>query len=169
MIIIVFGLPGSGKSYFAQGLAAHLNCTVISSDATRKQLSLRGKYDDKTKKDVYIQMLILLEVNIRNRNCVVLDATFYKNSIRNQFKEQAMALHEPVYFIEIRADENTLRTRLSRKRQDSEADLSAHLKVKQEFEPFKGDHLILYSDHENLDQMLSTALEYLKDRDHEIK
>jgi predicted kinase len=169
MIVVVFGLPGSGKSYFAQALAAHLNCPLISSDATRKQLSLRGKYDDKTKNDVYLQMLFLLEVNINNANSVVLDATFYKTRIRNQFKEKAMALAEAIHFIEIRADENTLRARVSRKRQESEADLDAYLKVKQEFEPLEDDHLVLYSDLQQLEQMLAIALEYLNDRGNEVK
>jgi predicted kinase len=169
MIVVVFGLPGSGKSYFAQALAAHLNCPLISSDATRKQLSLRGKYDEKTKNDVYLQMLFLLEVNIKNAYNLVLDATFYKARIRNQFKEKAMALGAPIYFIEIRADENTIKGRVSRKRQESEADLDAYVKVKQEFEPLEDDHLVLYSDLEKLDKMLAIALEYLNNRGNEAK
>jgi len=35
MIIIVFGLPGSGKSYFASKLAERINARYINSDVIR--------------------------------------------------------------------------------------------------------------------------------------
>jgi predicted kinase len=47
MTVIVFGLPGSGKSYFATRLAELLNASYISSDQLRMQLYAKRTYTEK--------------------------------------------------------------------------------------------------------------------------
>jgi len=51
MIIIVCGLPGSGKSFFAHRLAAKLDALHISSDKTRKEMKTLGHYTFTDKND----------------------------------------------------------------------------------------------------------------------
>jgi predicted kinase len=169
MIIVIFGLPGSGKSYFARKLAKRLNARLISSDAVRQQLRQNGKYDDQAKITVYLEMLSLMETGIKDHQSIVLDATFFKAGIRELFKEKAGELGEPVYFIEIRANEETIKTRVSKPRPDSEADFEVYLNVKREFEPLTEDHLVLYSDREPIERMLDEAMAYLNERHHETK
>ncbi len=168
MIVIVFGLPGSGKSYFARALALRLNGLLISSDAVRRQMNRNGKYDDEAKTAVYLKMLSIMESGIKEHKNVVLDATFYKAGIRRLFKEKATELGEPLNLIEISAAEDTIKTRVASKRTDSEADFGAYLEVKQAFEPLTDSHLVLYSDREALDQMLAAAITYLNAPGNEI-
>lgn len=169
VIVIVFGLPGSGKSYFARALAAALDCPLISSDAVRQQMQQNGRYDDQTKTAVYQEMLSLMEAGIKEHKSLLLDATFYKAGIRKLFIDKAGELDYPIYFIEIRAADETIKTRLSNKRPDSEADFDVYLKIKPQFEQLTGPHLVLYSDREPLGQMLAKAQTYLKDAAYETK
>lgn len=165
MIVAVLGLPGSGKTYLAAALAAWLNARLISSDQVRRQMNQNGKYDEQAKEAVYLEMLSLMEPGVRDRQTVVLDATFYKASLRTLLLEKAAELGVPVYFIEVRAAEATIQKRVSQKRPDSEADFAAYLKVKQEFEPLSGPRLVLFSDRRSLDQMLGAATAYLDDHE----
>jgi predicted kinase len=159
--VLVCGLPGSGKSFFAERLASVINGLHISSDTTRQQLQQADKYGDQAKIQVYQEMLKLMEKAIWNKQNTVLDATFYKAMIRNLFKERAGQLNSPLYFIEMRADESTIRDRVSEKRKESEADFKVYLKIKSDFEPLKEEHLVLHSGKEQLNDMLGKALTYI--------
>ena len=57
MIVIVFGLPGSGKSFFACRFAAMINADYINSDRVRKKLFVSRTYLIKEKLAVYNEML----------------------------------------------------------------------------------------------------------------
>ena len=57
MVVIVFGLPGSGKSYFASRLAKKLEADYISSDQVRKKLFTRPDYSEEGKKQVYKKLV----------------------------------------------------------------------------------------------------------------
>lgn len=74
MIIIVFGLPGSGKSYFASRLAKMINAGYVSSDKVRKELFKESVYSEQEKRAVYDKMLQQMEQAIQQKNNLVLDA-----------------------------------------------------------------------------------------------
>ncbi|MET3114727.1 putative kinase [Pedobacter sp. CG_S7] len=162
MNILVFGLPGSGKTFFASQLALKINALHISSDAIRNELKQMGKYDEKTKIAIYDAMLETMKKGIKSQINTVLDATFYKGNIRKIFKEKCQELHSPLYFIEISANEALIKERIEKKRPNSEADFDVYLKVKNEFEQLKENHLVLHSDQESIKDMLESALNYIK-------
>jgi predicted kinase len=159
--VIVFGLPGSGKTYFAEKLAGKINGLHISSDSVRQHLQLSDKYQEHAKMKVYLELLRLMEKAICQQHDIVMDATFYKADIRNLFKKRAELLKSKIYFIEVRADESTIKDRVKKKRKESEADFKVYLKIKNVFEPLEEDHLILHSGQGNLDHMLTKALAYI--------
>lgn len=162
MIIIVFGLPGSGKSYFASRLAKELKAKYVSSDVVRKQLFTVRKYTGEEKTKVYDVMNKEMKEAIQQGKDIVLDATFYKESIRNKFKETAEAFKEKITFIEVWADQKIILKRLSRKREHSEADFSVYLHIKKVFEPLESDHLIIQSTQENIMEMMGEAFNYIQ-------
>ncbi len=165
MIVIVFGLPGSGKTYFAGKLASEIRGLHISSDNLRQQhLNEQDKYNEQAKMQIYQSMLASMEKAAPDKN-IVLDATFYKENIRNIFKEKARFLDISLYFIEIKADESIIKERVKKKRKETEADFDVYLKLKNIFEPLKEKHLILNSDREALKEMLNKAKKYIKYRD----
>jgi len=160
-IVVVFGLPGSGKTFFADKLAKRLTGTHISSDEVRNEMGQRGRYDLRSKEIIYTGMLNRTALELRRRSAVVLDATFYLERFRAQFISLAAQSHVPVYFIEIKAQESVIRERLQQRRPDSEADYAAYLQVKREFEPLAESHLVLHSDRMLALEMLNLAMAYI--------
>ena len=160
MIVIVFGLPGSGKSYFASHLASMINAEYINSDKVRKTMFDTRTYSKKEKLAVYNEMISQIGEAIRQHKDLVLDATFYKNDIRKRFLNEAEN-NNGIVFIEIRAEEDLIRERLKRPRKHSEADLKVYQKIKKQWEPFKETHLILQSTDDNIRDMLEKTADYL--------
>lgn len=161
MIIVVLGLPGSGKSYFAKHLADRLNAHHIKSDEVRAELQKMGTYDSRTKEMVYEAMIEKMESLYNTETPVILDATFYKKHIRKMVQKHAHKLNAELYFIRITASEDVIHKRVSRDRPDSEADYQVYLQVKEAFEPLETSYVELDSSEGNIGTMLDTAEEYL--------
>lgn len=160
MVIMVMGLPGSGKSFFAGRLAQKINAEYWNSDQIRKEMFPERTYSDSEKKQVYKALFKKMQEAIQKEKDVVLDATFYKDKIRELFITNSK---ERIAFIEVWANENLIRERLKKIRQDSEANLEVYKLLKRQWEPVKQPHLILQSTNENIDAMLQKAENYLKD------
>lgn len=158
MIIIVLGLPGSGKSYFAERLAKMINAVYINSDRLRKELFPKRTYSDLEKTTVYNAMLKkMVEANAGNKN-LVLDATFHKKETRKLFTE---AVDFNLFFIEVYADESIIKERVKKSRPYSEADFEIYKQIRQQWEPLGEPHLKLESTNNNIDLMLLKVKEYL--------
>ena len=164
MVIIVFGLPGSGKSYFAARLADKLGAIYVNSDELRLGLFQERTYSDKEKLAVYDMMLNKMTAAVSDKKSIVLDATFYKASIRKEFESKASELGEQIIYIEITAPEDLIKERVSQQRKASEADYSVYLKLKKNTDPLSEDHLVLRSSNNNIVKMLNDAIKYVKNR-----
>jgi predicted kinase len=160
MIVIVFGLPGSGKSFFASRLAGIINADYINSDRIRKEMFKKRTYSEQEKAAVYHAMLEKMKEAIHQSRNLVLDATFHKSETRKPFIEEPEG-KESIFVIEVIADENITRKRLKKNRPDSEADFEVYKLIKQQYEPLNKKHLLLESTDENIDDMLQKAAAYL--------
>lgn len=160
MIIFVFGLPGSGKSYFAKKLASVLQADYINSDRIRKDMFPIRTYSASEKDKVYDVMLEKMQATINQKKNQVLDATFHRKETRELFIKNTQKAK--YMFIEVQASENIIRERLKKSRPYSEADYKVYTLIKQEWEPLEETHLELESNNENIDCILQKALEYLK-------
>ena len=161
MIVVVFGLPGTGKSSFAGRLAEIIKAEYISSDRVRFKMIKDRAYTEEEKMKVYDQMLVLTRQLIRQQKRVVLDATFYRKEIRQMFVALAASLNVKIYFIEVTARELLVKKRVSKKRKESEADYEVYRKVKALFQPMVEQHLTLESQENNIREMLEKAAKYL--------
>jgi predicted kinase len=164
MIVIVFGLPGAGKSYFASRLATRMEADYITSDRVRKKMYIDRKYSAQEKLSVYDEMLAQMQEAIKQKKALVLDATFYKDAIRKKFMKEA---GNNILFFEVKADEPVIKERLKQKRVNSEADFDIYKLIQSQFEPMKEPHLILYSTDDNITDMINKAMNYLKVTDDE--
>jgi predicted kinase len=160
MIIIVFGLPGSGKTYFARALANTLQATYINSDTIRETFPDPNRYSRPDKNIVYDMMLNKMMKAMHEGQTVVLDATFYKNDLRRRFTSYVRE-QDLVYFVEIVANELLIKDRLSR-RQNSHADFNTYKLVKDDWDPVQFPHLTIQSTDDNITEMISQALDYIK-------
>jgi predicted kinase len=161
MIVIVFGLPGSGKSYFASRLAIEISAEYINSDRERKKMFAKRTYSLEEKLSVYEKMLSQMRQALKENKNEVLDATFYKHDIRKKFIDEA-SKSGTIIFIEVEAKESLIRARLNRKREDSEADYNAYKIVRSQWEPMHKEHLKLESTDDNIADMLKQAVKYIE-------
>jgi len=163
---MVLGLPGSGKSYFAKKLAKKIGAVYLGSDELRKEMGLMGRYHLDNKLSVYEEMFNRAkEINKSGRG-LVLDGTFYLQHVRDPFILLAKSIACKLSIIHIIADEALISKRLSKPREDSEADLKVYQKVKSEFEPIREPHLLIQSTDGALQERLDKAVKYIHS-DHE--
>lgn len=161
MIVIVYGLPGSGKSYLASRLADSIHSAYVNSDRVRKELFAKRDYTDQEKKAVYKEMLKEMNRAIDQNYDLILDATFHQKQTRELFIKAAEG-KETIFFIEVVADEAVIKERLKKERPFSEADYEVYRIISQKNEPLSEPHLILQSTNDNIDEMLQKAVAYLK-------
>lgn len=161
MLIIVFGLPGSGKSYFARHLAQKTGAIYLSSDALRRKLFQHPSYSPEEKEMVYEELLNRANKGLIQKENVVIDATFHQSARRQKVEELAAKMKVKTHWIKVYADEETLKNRLSQPRPDSDADWMIYQKIKAAFEPLEAEHIELQSTDNNLEEMLDKALKYL--------
>ena len=165
-LVVVFGLPGSGKSFFARKLSEILQASYLNTDSIRILMQKRGDYAYSTKLNVYRRMHDICVENLSAGKNVVLDGTYFKRALRDQLLDIILPLKVDLSFIEITAEQPVLRNRLSTIRTDSDADLEIHQKLARQFEPLTEAHLKLISTNDNIEYLLDQALSYLKVNDH---
>lgn len=129
-LVLVGGLPGTGKSTLARGLATAGNFLVIRSDEVRKKLArvplnekADGFYTLEWTDRTYSECLRHSESTLRGGGRVIVDATFADEAHRRAFRSAAQALAVPTVTLICRADLTTVRERLRIRRGDvSDAD-----------------------------------------------
>jgi predicted kinase len=161
MMIIVSGLPGSGKSYFASRLARQFGATYLNSDLARKEIEAQGRYAFDDKLNVYEEMASRAGEDLRKGKPVVVDATFYRKEMRQFFFTLAKLLRTSVALIEIVAEEEIILDRLRQRREVGEADLSVYKLVKSQYEALDREHLTIESKSSNIEDMLASATAYI--------
>jgi predicted kinase len=82
MLIIVTGLPGTGKSTVAAALARELGADALSTDRIRREAARPPGFSKAEKGSVYERMFARAERRLRAGRSVVLDATFYRERLR---------------------------------------------------------------------------------------
>jgi predicted kinase len=155
MLILVCGLPGSGKSFFAKTLSKQLHARYYNSDLLRKELFPNNRtYSEEEKQTVYSTLLAIAEKDFKDQHTVIIDATFYENALRIPFYQLAEKMNCKVYIFCIQANEDLIKERTSVKRADSEADFNVYLTLKNKFEPFDKAFLSLTSERNNIDKLI---------------
>ncbi|MDQ2658674.1 MAG: ATP-binding protein [Bacteroidota bacterium] len=167
MLIIICGLPGSGKSSFARTLSRELDAHLVSSDLVRKEMEAQGRYVFDDELDVYEEMATEAGRAVRGGNDVVVEATFYRKEMRDMFSMLARLLHQKDVFIRIVSREDLIRERLGHPRPDSQADFSIYRQVKSQYQDLEGDHLVIESKRDNIESMVRKGTDYVRSQQEE--
>ncbi|MBL7809963.1 MAG: AAA family ATPase [Saprospiraceae bacterium] len=161
MLVLIAGLPGTGKTTIARTFAAMSGAVHLNSDVLRKDLGLMGQYNEKEKQLVYKALLKCTEDGLKEGKTVVVDSTFYLRSIREPFEFLAKTIDIPLIWVEIKAAERILQERLQKPRPDSEADFFVYEKIRDQFEPLEEPHLCINSGLETPESAAKKILQYL--------
>lgn len=133
----------------------------LNTDMIRDDLGLRGRYDPKTKKAIYDEMRQRAARQLASGQNVLIDGTFYLESLRDSFQRLATEAGGHIRWIELKAGEATIRERVKNKRNYSEADYDVYKKIKALYEPLNRPHLVLWSDELSPEELVRRAKDFL--------
>lgn len=149
-LLIMVGLPGSGKSLVVEKMAAVLPCVAISTDKVRLFMRRYPTYTAAEMMFVYEVCHRLIEQRLGRGQRVVFDGTNYLAARRQQLFKLAQRRNAPVAVCLVQASEEAVRHRLSARmgagRRDSDlsdAGWAVYQWMVQAQEPVVGPHLIL--------------------------
>ncbi|MDX1646389.1 MAG: AAA family ATPase [Longimicrobiales bacterium] len=147
-LVLVGGLPGTGKSTVAEGLAREAGFTVVSSDRVRKELAgldpetsaaagfAEGIYTSEWNDRTYAACLERVGELLFEGERVVVDASFREASRRRRFLQAASEWGVRGLFLLCTTDAESVRDRLeARKGGASDADWSIYLRAAAAWEP----------------------------------
>jgi predicted kinase len=141
MLILMAGLPGSGKSALSRALAAELGGTVLDKDEIRTALFAPGDIEYSTEQDDFCMGIMLKVAGYLFRKDpsrrIFLDGrTFSRGYQLTRATGFAEALGQPWRILECVCSEETARRRLSENEGHVAAnrDFHLYLKVKAKFE-----------------------------------
>jgi predicted kinase len=152
MIVVVFGLMGSGKSSRSRALAASLNWPVIHSDAVRKHLAGlkptdrvpvefgQGIYGEDFSTRTYDEMLRQAETHLAAGRNVILDGSYKRAQERARVRQVAREHGAQVVFVCCECPPAVARERLGIRLTDPEAISDGRVELfadqARDFDPF---------------------------------
>lgn len=157
-LLVVFGLPGTGKSYLAKRFAEKTFAAHLLSDSIRKQLAdigvwthrfadyRQGIYSPEMTKKTYDELFRRAEVFLKSGERVILDATFPSEDSRNRCRELAARLKVPARLVFVHHPEAVALRRLTRRRKTetfSDANVKVYRAMKERFIFPKGEEEVI--------------------------
>lgn len=149
-LLMMVGLPGTGKSSVVEGLAQFMPFVVVSTDSVRLHMRNQPTYTAAEMMLVYEVCYAIIESRLREGQRVIFDASNYLAARREHMMKIAKRAGAPVAVCYVQAAQETIRQRLfkrnngQRRETDlSDADWSVYKWMVEAQEPVVGEHLIL--------------------------
>jgi aminoglycoside phosphotransferase family enzyme/predicted kinase len=146
-LVLVIGLPGTGKSTLARALAEQAGFCIVRSDEVRKELAGRPSheptpaeergelYSPEWNERTYAECLRRAEAMLGDGCRVLVDANFRAESWRRTFLDASVRWGVPGLLLLCRADEAAIRQRLKQRQGDaSDADWEVYRLVAESWE-----------------------------------
>ncbi|MDE2788510.1 MAG: ATP-binding protein [Chloroflexota bacterium] len=112
-LVILCGLPGTGKSHFARELVRRAPFVWLNSDRTRKLLVDTPSYSRREHRRVFSAMHVLTRGYLRDGYSVVFDATNLNENVRRPLYSSADAAGVEPLIIRFTAPSELVRRRLT--------------------------------------------------------
>ncbi|MEJ2006350.1 MAG: hypothetical protein P8X57_15615, partial [Cyclobacteriaceae bacterium] len=159
MIIIVFGLPGTGKAKFAEKLADYLQFDFLNTASVRSKWISSPTFSLKEKQAVYLNMLQEMSEHMIDNRPLVLEGSFFLRQIRKDFHDVARILEKELFWVEIVSDYYNSGLRLFRNDAAIADKLSIYRKLYNSFEPMDSNHLVLeYNRESKLNELIAITI-----------
>jgi predicted kinase len=111
-IIVVSGLPGTGKSYFCKKLAERLPYLILESDALRKQLFPSPTYSAEESAYLFSTIHHLIQGLLKKGVPVILDATNLSERHREHLYSIAERSNARLVLVNVKAPPDLVKKRL---------------------------------------------------------
>lgn len=144
-LILLAGLPGTGKSYYAQSIKDE-NCHIISSDETRFAIThdYRVILDDMNV--VYDKMIETANVLLTNNEniTVVLDSTFLDDKRRNYFLDKIKGA-DYIQLVMLKANIDTILARNHKRQEEKWVPKDVILSMMEKYKDPSSDNIYRYN------------------------
>lgn len=165
-LIAMSGLPGSGKSTVAEGLARHFQIPILSIDPAEAAMWASGLKKMETGNAAYQVVQALAAENLKLGTSVVIDAVNPVEAARDMWRMLAAEQNVPLTFIEVVcSDQATHRERIESRVRGiagmSEVTWNQVQARQNEYEPWRGDHILLDSFQSDPQTLIAAAIERL--------
>jgi adenylylsulfate kinase len=155
MLILMAGLPGSGKTTLCQALSPLLSGSILNKDDIRAALFSSAQIEYSTKQDDFCQKVMLEAagyiVNMRPDQYVFLDGRPFSRKYQiEQAIGAAEALKQPWRILKCVCSDETARERLAAQAGEHPAanrDYALYLRVKAGFEEIIRPKTVINTDH----------------------
>jgi len=167
MIVVMAGLPGTGKSTVARSLAEEVGGVVLNKDHLRAELFSKEFVEYSTEQDDFVQDLMLRTAEYLLKRypklIVFLDGRTFSRAYQIQrVIEAAEKLQTPWRIIECVCDEKIAQGRIEngKKHPAKNRTVELYLKIRAEFEPIMRPKLVIDTGRE-MQASLDTARKHL--------
>ena len=166
-LIVVSGLPGTGKTHFSRHLAERIPLVVLNSDAMRKTLVVNPTYTPAESGRVFTAAHALLNELLTSGVPVLFDATNLVESSRRHLYRLSRDSGANIALIHMHASDVVVRRRLQVRQRgretgdNSDADWEVYLKLRETKEPIRRPHLVLDTSNEAISTSVERALKWL--------
>ena len=166
-LIVLSGLPASGKSALAESLSRALAITIFSIDPIEAAMWRAGLAKAQTGTAAYEVAQALADEHLRLRHSVIVDAVNPVEGPRAVWRNLAAKHRVSLKIIEcVCADEATLRQRIEAQARNvagtPEITWSRLLQRRDEYEPWTDPRLVLDTSRTSPAQLLAQALNYVR-------
>jgi predicted kinase len=148
-IVVVSGLPGTGKSSFSRRLASRLPFVILESDALRKTLFPEPTYSAAESARLFQTIHYLIEYMLKKGVPIILDATNLSEHHRERIYSIAERTGARLILVRVEAPPEVVQERLktrtgSRKTgESSDADWAVYEKLRTTVEKIRRHHYVV--------------------------
>lgn len=144
VLIVVSGLPGTGKTYFCNRLAERLPSVVLESDVLRKTLFSPPSYSAKESSQLFRAIHQLIQRLLAKGIPLILDATNLSERNREYLYSIADRLDAKLVLVRVEAPPEVVRQRLEARREKpenkSDADWEIYRRMKHSVQKIRRNH-----------------------------
>jgi len=146
-LVIVSGLPGTGKSLFCRELRRRAGVAILESDALRKLLFPQPTYSGEESQRLFTAVHAAIERLLASGVSCALDATNLKERHREPLYAIAEKQGAKLILVEVTAPPEVVRRRLESRTQDgaarSDADIAVYERMRREREEIPQEHYLV--------------------------
>lgn len=144
-LILLAGLPGTGKSYYAQSIKDE-NCHIISSDETRFAITHDYRVILEDMNIVYDKMIETANALLNNNEniTVVLDSTFLDDKRRNYFLDKIKGA-DYIQLVMLKANIDTILARNHKRQEEKWVQEDVILSMMERYKDPSPDNIYRYN------------------------
>ena len=149
VMVVISGLPGSGKSHFSRRLAERVDLITLESDVLRTRLFPSPRYTSSESRRLFTACHALIDDLLGRGIPVLLDATNLVEGNREQLYELAACRGAGLILVYLSAPAEVVRERLTRRSQGvdpqdrSGANWEVYRRLYCTVEPIKRNHFVV--------------------------